>query len=148
MAGKSFKGYGSLWSGPNEPEKEDKQAHDKKKKQTPKKEKAEPQPLRPEDANKETPVKSVKQAHNKNNKEAHDNPPVVENKETPIKKRGRPKMDASIKKAHFNLLLRPDTIAALNRVAGQRQVDTGRKVVCWNVDFLTSLKLLENAHHC
>ena len=87
MAAKSFKGYGAMWSKPNETEKEE-------------------------------------------DKQAHDNTFIPENKETPIKKRGRgrPKMDVNEKKKHFNLLLKPETIMALNTIAGRMQSETGQRV--------------------
>ena len=156
---KSFKGYGAMWSKPNEPEKEDdkqahrkdiKQAHEKEEKQTPIKEKVESEPTQAQESNKKTPDKSIKQAHDKENIEtpnnsfiqenkqahdninnkAHDNTFIPENKETPIKKRGRgrPKMDTTEKKTHFNLLLRPATITALNTIAGKMQAETGKRV--------------------
>lgn len=142
MAAKSFKGYGAMWSKPNEPEKEeDKQAHEKKNKQTPIKEKVEPEPIQAQEDNKKTPDNSIKQAHDKGNietpnnsfiqnKQAHDNTFIPENKETPIKKRGRgrPKMETTEKKTHFNLLLRPATITALNTIAGRMQAETGKRV--------------------
>ena len=185
---KSFKGYGAMWSKPNEPEKEsDKQAHNKENKQTPVKESVKPETIQAQEANKEaseilnkeTPKKSNKKAHDKqdkeapkkiaeednikktpnkyikqvhdknkkqtpektvvepnllqmqdNNKEASNNSFITENKETPIKKRGRgrPKMDTTEKKTHFNLLLRPATITALNTIAGRMQAETGKRV--------------------
>ena len=158
MAAKSFKGYGAMWSKPNEPEKEEdkqahekkeKQAHEKKNKQTPIKEKVEPEPIQAQEDNKKTPDNSIKQAHDKGNIEtpnnsfiqnkqahdninnkAHDNTFIPENKETPIKKRGRgrPKMETTEKKTHFNLLLRPATITALNTIAGRMQAETGKRV--------------------
>ena len=115
MAAKSFKGYGAMWSKPNETEKEeDKQAHDK--------------------SNKETPnnsfIQENKKARDNVNNKAHDNTFIPENKETPIKKRGRgrPKMDVNEKKKHFNLLLKPETIMALNTIAGRMQSETGQRV--------------------
>ena len=108
MAAKSFKGYGAMWSKPNDPGKEeDKQAHNKNNKR-----------LQVQESNKKMPEDLIKKAHDK------------ENIETPIKKRGRgrPKMDVNKKKKHFNLLLKPETITALNTIAGRMQAETGQRV--------------------
>jgi len=103
MAGKSFKGYAPLWSQPNsqakEEEEDNKRAHDK---------------------------------YNKYDKQDkynnHDNTLNHEEAEPPKRKRGRPRMDEAEKKVHFNLLLRPSTIKALNTIAGQTQAETGERV--------------------
>ncbi len=142
MAAKSFKGYGAMWSKPEEPEKEEnkqahnkenKEAHIKKEKQTPKKISVESEPIKAQEDNKKTPMNTVKQAHDNTNIETPNNsfiPEDKENYETPIKKRGRgrPKMDTTEKKTHFNLLLRPATITALNTIAGRMQAETGKRV--------------------
>lgn len=151
MAPKNFKGYAALWSNPKETGEEvDKQAHEKENKQAPIKTNIEPEPIQAQEDNKRTPNKSIKQAHDKGNIEtpnnsfiqenkqahdninnkAHDNTFIPENKEAPIKKRGRgrPKMDTNEKKKHFNLLLKPETITALNAIAGRMQAETGKRV--------------------
>ena len=120
MAAKSFKGYGAMWSKPNDPGKEeDKQAHNKNNKR-----------LQVQESNKKMPEDLIKKAHDKENIETPNNSFIPENKETPIKKRGRgrPKMDVNKKKKHFNLLLKPETITALNTIAGRMQAETGQRV--------------------
>lgn len=109
MASKSFKGYGALWSVPdNSGVEANKQAHDKDNKQAPKNMTVEPEPLETQDNNKHAPENSIKEA--------------------PVKKKGRPKLDTTQKKAHFNLLLRPATITALTAIAGRLHVESGRRV--------------------
>ena len=130
MAVKSFKGYGAMWSKPDEPKRgKDKQAHDKKEKQTHEKTIVEYESLQAQEDNKRTSENTIKQAHKNINIKTPNNSLIPENKETPKKRgRGRPKMDVNEKKKHFNLLLKPETITALNTIAGRMQAETGKRV--------------------
>lgn len=149
MAGKSFKDYAALWTQNRQEETEgdDKQAHNKKNKQAHEKEVIQAHVKEIKQAPAKTSAEPEPIAAQGGNKEAQDNLNTMtpdksfnQGKQAPIKrKRGRPRMDAEIKKQHFNLLLKPATIKGLYLIAGRIQAETGKRVtatglICGLVD--------------